>query len=156
MRMITFFLVGLIVHIVFFVSIFDIYFTSPLVHGMPPHATLLPPPASRLVLLVADGLRADSLFMPLQNGSSRTPYLRYGTKLQCLMWCYKVLYLWIYNAFFCVLVCLFMLCKYNLLCHYVILKYQKRYRREGHLGGVAHTGSHRVSSRPRCSHRRVL
>ncbi|TWW71081.1 GPI ethanolamine phosphate transferase 1 [Takifugu flavidus] len=76
MRMITFFLVGLTVHIVFFLSIFDIYFTSPLVHGMPPHATLLPPPASRLILIVADGLRADSLFMPLHNGSSRTPYLR--------------------------------------------------------------------------------
>uniref|UniRef100_A0A3B5K6W0 GPI ethanolamine phosphate transferase 1 n=1 Tax=Takifugu rubripes TaxID=31033 RepID=A0A3B5K6W0_TAKRU len=74
--MITFFLVGLTVHIVFFLSIFDIYFTSPLVHGMPPHATLLPPPASRLILIVADGLRADSLFMPLHNGSSRTPYLR--------------------------------------------------------------------------------
>lgn len=81
MRMITFFLVGLTVHIVFFLSIFDIYFTSPLVHGMPPHATLLAPPASRLVLMVADGLRADSLFMPLDNGSSRTPYLRYGSQL---------------------------------------------------------------------------
>uniref|UniRef100_H3CRR9 GPI ethanolamine phosphate transferase 1 n=1 Tax=Tetraodon nigroviridis TaxID=99883 RepID=H3CRR9_TETNG len=74
--MITFFLVGLTVHIVFFLSIFDIYFTSPLVHGMPPHATLLTPPASRLVLMVADGLRADSLFTPLHDGSSRAPYIR--------------------------------------------------------------------------------
>lgn len=81
MRMITFFVVGLTVHIVFFLSIFDIYFTSPLVHGMPPHATPLAPPASRLVLMVADGLRADSLFMPLHNSSSRTPYLRYDTNL---------------------------------------------------------------------------
>ncbi|KAK7881309.1 hypothetical protein WMY93_029718 [Mugilogobius chulae] len=62
MRMITFFLVGLTVHVVFFLSIFDIYFTSPLVHGMTPQATSLDPPASRLVLMVADGLRADSLF----------------------------------------------------------------------------------------------
>ncbi|KAM9713014.1 GPI ethanolamine phosphate transferase 1 isoform 1-T1 [Menidia menidia] len=76
MRMITFFLVGLIVHVVFFVSIFDIYFTSPLVHGMTPQSTPLAPPASRLVLMVADGLRADSLFTLLPNGSSRTPYLR--------------------------------------------------------------------------------
>ncbi|KAM7370024.1 hypothetical protein PAMP_011310 [Pampus punctatissimus] len=76
MRMITFFLVGLTVHVVFFLSIFDIYFTSPLVHGMTPKATPLTPPASRLVLVVADGLRADSLFTPLPNGSSRTPYLR--------------------------------------------------------------------------------
>uniref|UniRef100_A0A3Q3T0Q6 GPI ethanolamine phosphate transferase 1 n=1 Tax=Mastacembelus armatus TaxID=205130 RepID=A0A3Q3T0Q6_9TELE len=76
MGMITFFLVGLAVHVVFFLSIFDIYFTSPLVHGMTPQVTSLAPPASRLVLVVADGLRADSLFTPLPNGSSRTPYLR--------------------------------------------------------------------------------
>uniref|UniRef100_A0A3B4ZRP8 GPI ethanolamine phosphate transferase 1 n=1 Tax=Stegastes partitus TaxID=144197 RepID=A0A3B4ZRP8_9TELE len=74
--MITFFLVGLTVHVVFFLSIFDIYFTSPLVHGMTPQSTPLAPPASRLVLVVADGLRADSLFTLLPNGSSRTPYLR--------------------------------------------------------------------------------
>ncbi|XP_054622123.1 GPI ethanolamine phosphate transferase 1 isoform X1 [Dunckerocampus dactyliophorus] len=76
MKMITFFLVGLTVHVIFFLSIFDIYFTSPLVHGMIPMATLLTPPASRLVLIVADGLRADSLFTLLPNGSSRAPYLR--------------------------------------------------------------------------------
>ncbi|XP_044032283.1 GPI ethanolamine phosphate transferase 1 isoform X1 [Siniperca chuatsi] len=76
MRMITFFVVGLTVHVIFFLSIFDIYFTSPLVHGMTPQATPLPPPASRLVLVVADGLRADSLYTLLPNGSSRAPYLR--------------------------------------------------------------------------------
>ncbi|KAM6971119.1 GPI ethanolamine phosphate transferase 1 isoform 1-T1 [Tautogolabrus adspersus] len=76
MRMITFFVVGLTVHVVFFISIFDIYFTSPLVHGMTPQATPLVPPASRLVLLVADGLRADSFYTLLQNGSSRAPNLR--------------------------------------------------------------------------------
>uniref|UniRef100_A0A671TXE2 GPI ethanolamine phosphate transferase 1 n=1 Tax=Sparus aurata TaxID=8175 RepID=A0A671TXE2_SPAAU len=74
--MITFFLIGLTVHVVFFVSIFDIYFTSPLVHGMTPQVTPLGPPASRLVLVVGDGLRADSLFTLLPNGSSRAPYLR--------------------------------------------------------------------------------
>uniref|UniRef100_A0A8C7ZT89 GPI ethanolamine phosphate transferase 1 n=1 Tax=Oryzias sinensis TaxID=183150 RepID=A0A8C7ZT89_9TELE len=76
MRVITFFIVGLTVHVVFFLSIFDIYFTSPLVHGMTPQSTQMNPPASRLVLVVADGLRADSLFTLLPNGSSRTPYLR--------------------------------------------------------------------------------
>lgn len=76
MRMITFFLVGLTVHVVFFLSIFDIYFTSPLVHGMTPHASPLAPPASRLVLVVADGLRADSLFTLMHNDSSNTPFLR--------------------------------------------------------------------------------
>ncbi|XP_023272592.1 GPI ethanolamine phosphate transferase 1 [Seriola lalandi dorsalis] len=76
MRMITFFLVGLTVHVIFFLSIFDIYFTSPLVHGMTPQATSLAPPASRLVLVVADGLRADSFFTLHPDGSSRAPYLR--------------------------------------------------------------------------------
>ncbi|PWA17948.1 hypothetical protein CCH79_00004293 [Gambusia affinis] len=76
MKMITFFLIGLTVHVVFFLSIFDIYFTSPLVHGMTPQSTPLAPPASRLVLVVADGLRADSLFTLLPNNSSRTPFLR--------------------------------------------------------------------------------
>uniref|UniRef100_A0A665X127 GPI ethanolamine phosphate transferase 1 n=1 Tax=Echeneis naucrates TaxID=173247 RepID=A0A665X127_ECHNA len=76
MRIITFFLVGLIVHVIFFISIFDIYFTSPLVHGMTPQTMSLAPPASRLVLVVADGLRADSLFTLHSNGSSRAPYLR--------------------------------------------------------------------------------
>ncbi|XP_051538836.1 GPI ethanolamine phosphate transferase 1-like isoform X1 [Myxocyprinus asiaticus] len=76
MKMITFFIVGLMVHVVFFLSIFDIYFTSPLVHGMTPQRIPLPPPAKRLVLFVADGLRADSLFKPDDNGTFRAPYLR--------------------------------------------------------------------------------
>uniref|UniRef100_A0A8C8GED7 GPI ethanolamine phosphate transferase 1 n=1 Tax=Oncorhynchus tshawytscha TaxID=74940 RepID=A0A8C8GED7_ONCTS len=75
MRMIMFFLVGLLVHVIFFISIFDIYFTSPLVHGMAPQVSPLPPPASRLLLVVADGLRADSLYKPDANGSTRAPYL---------------------------------------------------------------------------------
>lgn len=76
MKMMTFFIVGLIVHVVFFLSIFDIYFTSPLVHGMTPQRVHLAPPAKRLVLFVADGLRADSLFKPDDNGTVRAPYLR--------------------------------------------------------------------------------
>ncbi|XP_038077631.1 GPI ethanolamine phosphate transferase 1-like [Patiria miniata] len=68
--------VGLLVHVVFFFSIFDIYFTSPLVHGMTPHATPLEPPARRLVLFVADGLRADKLYEVDESGHTRAPYLR--------------------------------------------------------------------------------
>ncbi|KAM8966459.1 GPI ethanolamine phosphate transferase 1 [Pelodytes ibericus] len=74
--MLLFFIVGLFVHLVFFASIFDIYFTSPLIHGMTPHHTLLSPPAKRLVLFVADGLRADTFFELAENGTSRAPYLR--------------------------------------------------------------------------------
>lgn len=71
-----FIVAGLLVHCVFLISIFDIYFTSPLVHGMTPHQTLLPPPAQRLVLFVADGLRADSLYELNDSGTSNAPYLR--------------------------------------------------------------------------------
>ncbi|XP_041331932.1 GPI ethanolamine phosphate transferase 1 isoform X2 [Pyrgilauda ruficollis] len=72
----VFILAGLLVHCVFLVSIFDIYFSSPLVHGMTPQQTPLPPPAKRLVLFVADGLRADSLYELDSSGTPRAPYLR--------------------------------------------------------------------------------
>uniref|UniRef100_A0A673VDN0 GPI ethanolamine phosphate transferase 1 n=1 Tax=Suricata suricatta TaxID=37032 RepID=A0A673VDN0_SURSU len=74
--MLLFFILGLFVHFVFFGSIFDIYFTSPLVHGMTPQFTPLPPPAKRLVLFVADGLRADALYELEENGDSRAPFIR--------------------------------------------------------------------------------
>uniref|UniRef100_A0A674HL32 GPI ethanolamine phosphate transferase 1 n=1 Tax=Taeniopygia guttata TaxID=59729 RepID=A0A674HL32_TAEGU len=72
----VFILAGLLVHCVFLVSIFDIYFSSPLVHGMTPQQTPLPPPAKRLVLFVADGLRADSLYELDSSGTPRAPFLR--------------------------------------------------------------------------------
>uniref|UniRef100_A0A452QM88 GPI ethanolamine phosphate transferase 1 n=1 Tax=Ursus americanus TaxID=9643 RepID=A0A452QM88_URSAM len=74
--MLLFFILGLLVHFVFFGSIFDIYFTSPLVHGMTPQFTPLPPPAKRLVLFVADGLRADTLYELDENGNPRAPFIR--------------------------------------------------------------------------------
>ncbi|NXU30929.1 PIGN transferase, partial [Thalassarche chlororhynchos] len=72
----VFIVAGLLVHCVFLVSIFDIYFSSPLVHGMAPQQTPLPPPAKRLVLFVADGLRADSLYELNGNDTPQAPYLR--------------------------------------------------------------------------------
>ncbi|KAB0356208.1 hypothetical protein FD754_000364, partial [Muntiacus muntjak] len=54
--MLLYITLGLFVHFVFFASIFNMYFTSPLIHGMTPQFTPLPPPAKRLVLFVADGL----------------------------------------------------------------------------------------------------
>lgn len=76
MDMLLFFALGLLIHFVFFASIFDIYFTSPLVHGMTPQFTPLPPPAKRLVLFVADGLRADTLYELDEDGNSRAPFIR--------------------------------------------------------------------------------
>ncbi|KAL3858880.1 hypothetical protein ACJMK2_009129 [Sinanodonta woodiana] len=69
--------VGIIVHVIFFYSIFDIYFSSPIVHGMTPQLSPLKPPAKRLVLFVADGLRADRCFELDLEGRPRTPFLRF-------------------------------------------------------------------------------
>ena len=59
------FVLGMVFQVVFFVSIFDIYFQSPLVTGVAPvgyPASAGGAPAKRVVLFVADGLRADTLF----------------------------------------------------------------------------------------------
>ena len=69
--------VGFCIHLVFFYSIFEIYFTSPLVHGMTPQSSPTSAPAKRLVLFVGDGLRADKLFELDENGTTRAPFLRY-------------------------------------------------------------------------------
>uniref|UniRef100_UPI00358E5152 GPI ethanolamine phosphate transferase 1 isoform X2 n=1 Tax=Myxine glutinosa TaxID=7769 RepID=UPI00358E5152 len=76
MKLLHFLIAALAVHLLLFASIFEIYFTSPLVHGMTPHTPPLPAPARRLVLFVADGLRADAFFQLDAHGSSRTPFLR--------------------------------------------------------------------------------
>ncbi len=69
-------LVAVVVHSLFFVSIFDIHFTSPVDHGMIPQFYGLEPPARRLVLFVADGLRADTLYSLDESGDSPAPFLR--------------------------------------------------------------------------------
>ncbi|XP_042215038.1 GPI ethanolamine phosphate transferase 1-like isoform X2 [Homarus americanus] len=67
--------VGFIVHLIFFGSVFDIYFRTPLSQGMTPHLHQQQPAAQRLVLVVADGLRADA-FYDYTNQTTRAPFLR--------------------------------------------------------------------------------
>ncbi|XP_074302204.1 uncharacterized protein LOC141633684 isoform X1 [Silene latifolia] len=67
---------GVILHAVYMLSIFDIYFKTPIVHGMDPVKPRFSPPAKRLILLVADGLRADKFYEPDENGNYRAPFLR--------------------------------------------------------------------------------
>ncbi|KAG1800914.1 uncharacterized protein HD556DRAFT_1340704, partial [Suillus plorans] len=62
---------GLIFHVVFIASVFDCYFTSPVVHG------ILPCRAGSgeekwIVLIVGDGLCADLLFVPCLHDIIRT------------------------------------------------------------------------------------
>ncbi|KAK9925220.1 hypothetical protein M0R45_033550 [Rubus argutus] len=68
--------VGVVLHVVYMLSIFDIYFKSPIVHGMDLVTPRFTAPEKRLVLLVADGLRADKFFESDSDGKFRAPFLR--------------------------------------------------------------------------------
>lgn len=45
-------LLGFVLHAVYLLSIFDIYFKTPIVHGMDPVIPRFNPPAKRLILIV--------------------------------------------------------------------------------------------------------
>jgi phosphatidylinositol glycan class N len=63
---------GITFHTVYLYSIVDIYFKSPIIHGIEPQNPTQKPLAKRLVLFVADGLRADKLY----EMQYETPFLR--------------------------------------------------------------------------------
>ncbi|XP_055690262.1 GPI ethanolamine phosphate transferase 1 [Lutzomyia longipalpis] len=67
-----FFLCGVVIHLIFLSSIFDIYFLSPIIRDLEPQTDNDDPPAKRLVLFVADGLRAESFY---RDDFRRTEFL---------------------------------------------------------------------------------
>ena len=74
--LLTLSIAAIVVHAILFASIFDIYFTSPIEQGAQPQYYGMDPPAKRLVLFVADGLRADTVFSLNEDGSSPAPFIR--------------------------------------------------------------------------------
>ena len=64
--------IAVVFHLVYVYSIFDIYFVSPIVHGMKAYSMQssgFSAPAQRLVLFVGDGLRADKAFQSFPDPS---------------------------------------------------------------------------------------
>lgn len=78
MKLGLFYFFSVCVHSILFFSVFDIYFTSPIIHGVNQVQPENSSPASRLVLFVADGLRADKFYEADETtGKYRNPYLRF-------------------------------------------------------------------------------
>lgn len=71
-------LLGLIIHVLLVLAAFDLYFSSPLDHGMTPIKTTDKPSAKRVVLFVADGLRAEAILG--RDKEQRTPFLTHVLK----------------------------------------------------------------------------
>ncbi|CAH8499019.1 unnamed protein product [Heterobilharzia americana] len=61
------------IYLIQFYSIFDIYYTSPLTHGTNLVPLNVSAPATHVIFIVSDGLRADKLF---GNDMEYTPFLR--------------------------------------------------------------------------------
>ncbi|XP_055859262.1 GPI ethanolamine phosphate transferase 1 [Episyrphus balteatus] len=73
---------AILVHIALLGSIFVIYFRSPVITGLHPQKNLPNPPAKRLVLIVTDGLRAESFF---KNQCADIPHIRQLIRSQGLV-----------------------------------------------------------------------
>ena len=66
-------LLALVIHLLFLYSVFDLYFTSPLVKVEKRFSPSISPPAKRLFLFVCDGLRVDKFY---GNQMKNVPFLK--------------------------------------------------------------------------------
>lgn len=71
-KMLRVVVLGTFIHFMLFVAVMDIYFASPIEKGMTTYKNQRPVPVKRVVLMVADGLRAESLY---ESNEGKTPYL---------------------------------------------------------------------------------
>ncbi|RCN25494.1 hypothetical protein ANCCAN_28793 [Ancylostoma caninum] len=63
---------GVLIHLILVYSIFDIYYTSPIVTDVPAHEiTRQEAPSKRLVVITADGLRMDTF----SRNPDKSPFL---------------------------------------------------------------------------------
>lgn len=69
-------LIAIAVHLLLLIAIMDIHFKSPLERGMETVKSTEDPPAKRLVIFIADGLRSQSIYDKNENVSSYLTYIR--------------------------------------------------------------------------------
>ncbi|KAL3279530.1 hypothetical protein HHI36_017039 [Cryptolaemus montrouzieri] len=71
-KVIIIIVLGICIHILLLLAAFDIYFNSSLENGMTPVKSTDDPPSKRVILIVADGLRAQAIF---DENEKITPFL---------------------------------------------------------------------------------
>lgn len=68
----TIVILGIFIHVLLLITVFDTYFKSPLEHGMTSVQSTNKPTSKRVVLFIADGLRAQAI---LGKNENKTPFL---------------------------------------------------------------------------------
>lgn len=81
---------GFFVQLMLLLSIFDIYFKSPIISGIPDQQIDYDPPADRLVLFVADGLRSDTFYNYANGNSIYFKYLTTYSKYIKILFLYPI------------------------------------------------------------------